>query len=70
MSEPTILVNGERRPLEDRRLGDLVRRLGIDPDRPGIAVAIDDEVVPRAEWPARELRGGERVEIVGATQGG
>jgi sulfur carrier protein len=66
----TIEVNGESRPLEDRLLLDLMRRLGIDPERRGLAVAINGEVVPRSEWPSRGLDDGDRVEILGAVQGG
>ena len=36
----------------------------------GVAVAVDAEVVPRGEWPARELSEGARVEILRAIQGG
>jgi sulfur carrier protein len=36
----------------------------------GVAVAVDAEVVPRAEWPATQLHDGARVEIVRAIQGG
>ncbi|WP_201977272.1 sulfur carrier protein ThiS [Hymenobacter rubidus] len=36
----------------------------------GLAVAVNDEVVPRAAWPAHELREQDRVTIIRATQGG
>ena len=36
----------------------------------GVAVAVNGEVVPRAGWPARTLRHGDRVEVLTATQGG
>ena len=36
----------------------------------GVAVAVDAEVVPRAEWDSHELREGARVEILRAIQGG
>lgn len=40
-------------------------------DRPtGVAVALNDAVVPRGEWPATALREGDRVEILTAVQGG
>lgn len=40
------------------------------PSRSGVAVAVDGEVVPRAEWAARRLAAGARVEILTAVQGG
>jgi len=36
----------------------------------GVAVAVNGEVVRRADWPGVELRDGDRVEILTATQGG
>ncbi|HVE67061.1 MAG TPA: sulfur carrier protein ThiS [Solirubrobacteraceae bacterium] len=66
----TVHVNGEPRELGDgTTVAALVAQTG--PDRPrGVAVAVDAEVVPRGEWDARELRDGERVEILTAVQGG
>jgi sulfur carrier protein len=36
----------------------------------GIAVAINQSVLTRAEWASTALRAGDRVEIVSAVQGG
>lgn len=36
----------------------------------GVAVAVDDAVVPRSRWAATALAGGARCEIVTAVQGG
>ena len=38
--------------------------------RTGIAVAVNQNVLTRAEWAQTTLRPGDRVEIVSATQGG
>jgi sulfur carrier protein len=38
--------------------------------RAGVAVAVDGEVVPRADWPGLALGEGARVEILTAVQGG
>jgi thiazole synthase len=65
-----VHVNGESRELHD---GATVARLvaDTDADRPrGVAVAVDAEVVPRGQWPHRELHDGARVEILTAVQGG
>jgi sulfur carrier protein len=67
----TIELNGE--PVEiasGARVGDAVARSGADPQRRGVAVAVDGEVVPRSAWDETELREGQRVEVVGAIQGG
>ena len=66
----TVTVNGRPCALEKHHLAELMRAMGHDPARPGIAVAVNDEVVPRSQWPVREVRAGDRVEIVGAEQGG
>jgi sulfur carrier protein len=66
-----VKVNGEGRILPQ---GCTVRRLlealGIDPSRPGIAVAVDGRVVARSAWQERELAEGSCVEIVRPLQGG
>jgi sulfur carrier protein len=50
-------------------LQDALQQIGVA-ERKGVAVAINDNVVPRREWPARPLNEGERVLIIQATQGG
>jgi sulfur carrier protein len=67
---PNIRINGEERPLAGARVVDVLQALGIDPQRRGIAVAIDGTVTPRTTWTAALLRGGEDVEIVRPLQGG
>ena len=43
---------------------------GIGKGRKGVAVAINDEVVPRSRWDHTALRDHDRVEILTASQGG
>jgi sulfur carrier protein len=45
-------------------------RLGVPLDARGIAVAVDGEVVPRADWDASVLAEDARVEVLTAMQGG
>ena len=40
------------------------------PDRRGIAVARNDEVVPRSTWADVVVDDGDRIEILSAAQGG
>jgi sulfur carrier protein len=64
-----VMVNGERREVpEEATVASLVEQLSAPPR--GVAVAIDGEVVPRGRWAATPLRGGARVEVVAAIQGG
>jgi sulfur carrier protein len=47
-----------------------LEELGLEPGARGVAVAVDGEVVPRAEWESLELSEGSRVEVLSAMQGG
>lgn len=66
-----VTVNGRPSQLATgASVADLLKRLGRDPRRPGAAVAVNGELVPRARWGARALVEGDRVEVLGAAQGG
>jgi sulfur carrier protein len=78
-----IVLNGESTEVADGiRLADLIaihtgkngdeqRREGEQKAKvPGIAVALNSEVVPRSKWAQTLLRPEDRVEILGASQGG
>jgi sulfur carrier protein len=49
---------------------ELLSELGHDPDRSGIAVALNGAVLPRARWSEQIVGPGDAIEIVGAVQGG
>ena len=67
----TLTVNGDARETPEGTTVDaLLRAVGRDPDTPGVAVAVGDRVVRRADWPATTLLDGQRVEIITAAQGG
>lgn len=64
-----ISVNGERREFAPGTALDLVvKSLTAAPS--GVAAALNETVVPRAQWPATPLREGDRVEVLTAVQGG
>ncbi|MEV0181239.1 sulfur carrier protein ThiS [Streptomyces sp. NPDC050625] len=64
-----ISVNGERREVAPgTALDTLVRSLTAAPR--GVAAALNETVVPRAQWSATALREGDRVEVLTAVQGG
>ncbi len=65
-----VSLNGEVVKLNNDLLPDVLCELGYDPDQPGIAVAINMSVAPRSEWPTTSIAEGDRIEIVGAKQGG
>ncbi|WP_309059997.1 sulfur carrier protein ThiS [Streptomyces sp.] len=64
-----ISVNGELREVEPGTVLDVVvRSLTAAPS--GVAAALNETVVPRAQWPATALSEGDRVEVLTAVQGG
>ena len=66
----TIRVNDERRDVAAAAtLQDLLRELALV-ERRGVAVAVNDEVVPRTSWPTRALVERDHVLIIQAAQGG
>ena len=66
-----IELNGRSVELPaDATVADVVIEAGADGDSRGVAVAVDGEVVRRAEWGKTKLRPGQSVEVVRAVQGG
>jgi sulfur carrier protein len=62
-------VNGTEREIVDgATVATLLAELAIRRD--GTAVALNDDVVPRAEHDARKLKDGDRLEIIVAVAGG
>ena len=66
-----VTVNGDRQELPDgATVASVVADLHNAHQGRGIAVAVEGEVVPRAQWPSTELRNGASLEVVVAVQGG
>jgi sulfur carrier protein len=66
-----ISVNGEVEEVaDDATVASIVNARIAHGDPRGVAVAVNGEVVPRGEWPAVGLTGGDRVEILRAIGGG
>jgi sulfur carrier protein len=66
-----IVLNGERSELHaGETVVAALLSVGLADDAPGIAVAVDGEVVPRSTWRTFSLPEGARVEILTAMQGG
>lgn len=64
-----VTVNGEDREVADGcTVAGLAAELGAAPK--GVAVAVDGEVVARGAWAGHRLHEGDRVEVLGAMQGG
>lgn len=65
-----LLVAGEHKELPVLHATDLLAALSLPNDGRGIAIAVNDSVVPKSQWPEHKLRDGDRIEIVKAVQGG
>ncbi len=65
----TIWVNDNPRSLSTgHTVAELLATLEVPPR--GVAVAVNGEVVRRADWPGAQLSEGDRVEVLTAAQGG
>jgi sulfur carrier protein len=65
-----LWVNGERRRVLVSDVRSLLVALGLDPAGRGLAVARNGEIVPRAAWDTTVLAPDDRIDVVGAVQGG
>lgn len=54
---------------EGADLASLIEQLGLSGER-GVAVAIRDEVIPKAQWGQKRLCEGDSLLIIRASQGG
>jgi sulfur carrier protein len=64
-----VTINGNQQDVAaGTTVAALVERLGLGPK--GVAVAVNEAVVPRSTWDAVELRDGDRAEVLIAAQGG
>lgn len=66
-----LTVNGNLVVLDEGDLlCDLLRQLEIPMQRPGMAIAVNDEVISKNAWTSLTLADGDRIEIIQAVQGG
>jgi len=65
-----VFVNDQKQTVEaDCNLTQLFNHLEIETPG-GIAVALNNSVVPRASWDNQRLKNGDNILIIKATQGG
>jgi sulfur carrier protein len=65
-----IKINGITEELTAKNLSDLLREKDITPDKTGIAVALNNKVVPRSAWASTSLQANDHIEIITAIGGG
>lgn len=67
----TIKLNNKTRsvPVEDANLIDLLKADNLYLQR-GIAVAVNDEILPRQSWEKYQVQDNDNILVITATQGG
>jgi sulfur carrier protein len=71
MESMDIQLNGKLSTVADNTtIADVVHMHGVDDTATGVAVAVNETVVPRREWLTRRLVAGDVIEIIHAVQGG
>jgi len=55
---------------EGADLIDLLTQSKLNNDKPGVAVAINDDVISTSKWKNIKLKQNDRIEIIRAVQGG
>lgn len=66
---PRVTVNGRTRVLDPgATVADVVAAEVVT--TAGVAVAVNESLVPRSRWSATALAGGDRIELLRAAQGG
>lgn len=66
---PKLIVNGESSTFVPE-LAQLLEEHDISAHSKGVAVARNGVIVPRQQWAGTQLQPGDRIDIVGAVQGG
>jgi len=66
-----VELNGQTEQLpDDATVADAVKAVGVNGETRGGAVAVDGEVVRRADWVTTPLADRQAIEVVRAVQGG
>jgi len=66
-----LVVNGKHTQCQDgTTVAALLDSVEVGADTAGVAVAVNDTVVPRGRWNDTTLSPGDRVEVIHAVQGG
>ena len=68
---PRVIVNGEEKDLEKEiTVMELLDLMDVKFREIGLAVAINEEVVPKSEYGTRKIKEGDKIEIVQLVGGG
>ena len=64
-----VFINGDSSSVDDRFLIYLLKKNHLA-DQKGIAVAVNDQVIPRSNWDQHKLTENDKITVIKATQGG
>lgn len=64
-----VFLNKESIEIDSNKLINLLKQTGFS-EKTGIAVALNDMVVPRSKWETKELSDNDQVTVITATAGG
>lgn len=66
-----LTINGKKKDAGDiHALEELMTGLGYTGESKGVAVAVNDTVIPKSRWKTTALNPGDSIEIIHAVQGG
>lgn len=66
-----IILNGNEKDVNDGvNLLNLLNQYKINSDKPGAAIAINNDVILKSDWEHIKLKENDRIEIIKAVQGG
>lgn len=64
-----VLVNSQQKEFSGKYISELVHSLQL-PGVNGIALAVNEKVIPKADWEKFPLKENDKIIIIKATQGG
>ena len=68
---PKIILNGEERIIpREMNIMELLEEVGVKYREVGLAVAVNEEIVPKSEYKSKVVKEGDKVEIVHLVGGG
>jgi len=68
---PKIVLNGEEKEIpKEMTVMELLEEIGVKFREVGLAVAINEEVIPKSEYTTKKVREGDKVEVVQLVGGG
>ena len=64
-----LVINSEQKDFSGKNISELVQSLQMTSTN-GIALAVNEKVIPKVEWNKFQLNNNDKIVIIKATQGG